>query len=231
MMLQFEGIPADAFENPYVLIDFETVTPAGRTPLPIELAAVWITMDSMTEPSILVNELIALPDPSLLTPADTRQTGITREMLANARSSIQVVEDLMSKIPPRAYWVAHNAGFDRAVLRGIDGIGLDVASARFLDTLRLARAVLPHQSSYSLDELAGVLGFRIPVDRHRALVDVLLTVQVFHALVQIGLDHHTLRGALGLHELMALPTTRRPAIGTTQLGLFAQELEDSTVVR
>jgi DNA polymerase-3 subunit epsilon len=231
MMLQFEGIPADELESPYVLIDFEAVTPTGRTPLPIELAAVWITVDSSTKPSILVNELIALPDPSLLTPADTRQTGITREMLADARSSIQVVEDLMSKIPPRAYWVAHNAGFDRAVLCGIDGIGPEVASARFLDTLRLARAVLPHQSSYSLDELARVLGLRIPVDRHRALADVLLTVQVFHALFQIGLDRHTPKGALGLRELMAVPTVRRPAIGTTQLGLFSQEIEGSTVVR
>jgi len=128
----------------FVVIDFEAVTPKGSPALPIELAAVAVTGDPTVEPVVLLDTFIGLEDPSLLTPFDTTQTGISAAMIEGAPRPSQVLQDLSDALSPTAALVAHNAGFERNVIANTADLPDPLANTRFLDTLRLARALLPY---------------------------------------------------------------------------------------
>jgi DNA polymerase-3 subunit epsilon len=68
--------------------------------------------------------------------------------------------------------IAHNAPFDRAFLRmEFKQLGRTFPRLPFIDTLRLAKLLLPRRSSYSLQALAHDL--HLPPPGHRAMQDVL----------------------------------------------------------
>jgi Rad3-related DNA helicase/DNA polymerase III epsilon subunit-like protein len=76
--------------------------------------------------------------------------------------------------------VGHSIPFDVAFLRQR---GL-ARTNPLIDTFELATVLLPSLSSYNLGQVAESLGVRVPVDRHRAMVDTVLAMEVFQALHQ-----------------------------------------------
>jgi hypothetical protein len=61
-----------------------------------------------------------------------------------------------------------------------------LAATPLLDTLRLAKAVVPGLGSYGLDGLLGYYGIPKPAGRHRAMPDVEVTAQVLARLLDDG---------------------------------------------
>ncbi len=133
-----------------------------------------------------------------------RFTGISQAMVDGAPALEEVLPDLELRLRGRVL-VAHNAPFDRRVLRQAFGrAGLDWPNPPVLCTAALARALLPLQRERSLGRLAGALGIE-PAGAHRALVDAETCAQVLCALFP-----RLCANATTVAEAVALLRPRRP---------------------
>ena len=99
-----------------------------------------------------------------------RFTGITQAEIDQAPDPERVLPALAELLHGRVM-VAHNAAFDRRVLRqAFDRVGLDWPNPPVLCTAALARELLPLQRERKLSRLADALGIEVEV-AHRALAD------------------------------------------------------------
>jgi len=130
-------------------------------------------------------------------------TGITQQMVDGAPSLEEVLPVLEPKLAGRPM-VAHNAPFDRRVLRqAFERIGLDWPGVPVLCTAALARALLPLQRERRLGALADALGIEVAV-AHRALADAETCARVLCALYPRLCAH-----ASTIAEALALIAPRR----------------------
>jgi DNA polymerase-3 subunit epsilon len=110
-----------------------------------------------------------------------RLTGITQAMVDGAPS----LEDVLPTLSPLMHgrvMVAHNAPFDRRVLRQAFGrIGLPWPDPPVLCTAAMARSMLPLQRRRGLSVLADALGIEVHAV-HRALADAETCARVLCAL-------------------------------------------------
>lgn len=115
---------------------------------------------------------------------------ITEEMIADAPTRDKVLPAFMQFIG-NGCLVAHNASFDLKFLcYELSLIGRKLnQSTPAMDTLKMARALLPHLSTYRLSAIAQALGIRFD-ETHRALADVAITVSVFHHLINMAHDQN-----------------------------------------
>jgi DNA polymerase-3 subunit epsilon len=110
-----------------------------------------------------------------------RFTGITQEMLADAPGLEAVLPPFEELLRGRVL-VAHNAPFDRRVLRqAFDLIGLDWPNPPVLCTAAMARKLLPLQNKRGLGVLADALGVEVET-AHRALADAETCARVLCAM-------------------------------------------------
>jgi DNA polymerase-3 subunit epsilon len=110
-----------------------------------------------------------------------RFTGITQSMVDGA-PSLEAVLPTLGELLRGRVMVAHNAPFDRRVLRqAFARIGLQWAEPPVICTAALARAVLPLQRQRGLGVLADALGLEVR-QAHRALADAETCAQVLCAL-------------------------------------------------
>lgn len=167
----------------FLVIDFETTTPKGYPPEPIELGLVRVDgtqIDSSAQKSWFIKPPVHAP----LTSFDTSQTGITSKDLINAKSSGEIF-DILEKICGKQdyVFVAQNAKYERSVCERFYERRPSLAGRRFIDTILLAKHILPNLPNFKLDTLAKTLGIQIPPDRHRALADCIITAQVLSRLL------------------------------------------------
>jgi DNA polymerase-3 subunit epsilon len=110
-----------------------------------------------------------------------RLTGITQAMVDGAPSLEDVLPPLGELLQGRVM-VAHNAPFDRRVLRqAFDRIGLPWPDPPVLCTAAMARSMLPLQRRRGLTVLADALGIEVET-AHRALADAETCARVLCAL-------------------------------------------------
>ncbi|NMP21827.1 PolC-type DNA polymerase III [Sulfobacillus sp. DSM 109850] len=159
-------MPEDWRHRPLVVVDVETT---GLTPWVhevIELGAVKVVDGA------IVDVFHRLVKPSrAISAATTRITGIREEELAEGVSADALWRDFFA-FSEGALLAAHNARFDMGFLS--QGHRLLFPEKPFqpavLDTLALARAVLPGLKSYGLGPLSDY--YKIPLSQHhRALAD------------------------------------------------------------
>ena len=132
-----------------------------------------------------------------------RFTGITQEMLAQAPGLEEVLPGIAERLEGRVL-VAHNAPFDRRVLRrGFELIGLEWPNPPVLCTAALARKLLPLQNKRGLSVLADALGIEVEV-AHRALADAETCARVLCALFP-----RLCANALTIADAVALTRSRR----------------------
>jgi ATP-dependent DNA helicase DinG len=108
-----------------------------------------------------------------------RLTGITPDLLVGAPSFDAVARKLQTFLGDLPI-VGHSIPFDASFLRRC---GL-ARTNPLVDTFELATVMLPSLSSYNLGQVAEALGLAVPHDRHRAMVDTVLAMEVFLALHQ-----------------------------------------------
>jgi len=127
-------------------------------------------------------ELDSLVDPQR--PLNAHAFGVNRidpEQLASAPRFGDLADALVGAFAGAAV-VAHNAPFDVGFLQSeLERVGRAPLASPVLDTLALARRLLPRRRSYSLAALAVDLG--APPPTHRAMADVLALRVVFDHLV------------------------------------------------
>jgi DNA polymerase-3 subunit epsilon len=133
-----------------------------------------------------------------------RLTGITQAMVDGAPLPEEVLPALEHALRGRLL-VAHNAAFDRRVLRqAFARVGLDWPQQPVLCTAALARRLLPLQHERRLGALAEALGIEVEVV-HRALPDAETCARVLCALYPRLCAH-----AVTVAEALALLAPRRP---------------------
>ncbi|GAA4198153.1 hypothetical protein GCM10022252_48110 [Streptosporangium oxazolinicum] len=170
----------------FIVIDFETVTPSGRRPEPTEIAAVAVRpRDGAFVETGRFTSLIRPPGDVAITRFDTAQTGITAEMVAQAPDAATVMSTLERRLTQPPYLlVAHNAPYEAGLIFDRRDSCPALARTPLLDTVRLARAAYPDMRRHRLDDLVRHLKITPPVDRHRALPDVLVTLAVFTQMLE-----------------------------------------------
>jgi DNA polymerase III subunit epsilon len=133
-----------------------------------------------------------------------RLTGIRQEMLDGAPELGEVVGTLATQLPGRVL-VAHNAPFDRRVLRqAFTRAGLDWPPQPVLCTAALARVLLPLQRERRLGALAESLGIDVEL-AHRALPDAETCARILCALFP-----RLCANAATVSDAVALLRPRRP---------------------
>src|SRR5579864_7441896 len=132
-----------------------------------------------------------------------RFTGITQAMVDGAPAPEDVLPELERQLRGRVM-VAHNAPFDRRVLRqAFDRIGLQWPDPPVLCTAQLARVLLPLQRERRLAVLADALGIEVE-SVHRALADARTCARVLCALFPRLCAH-----AVTVADALALQRPRR----------------------
>ncbi len=142
-----------------------------------------------------------------------RFTGITQAQIDRAPEPEAVLPSL-ALLLERRVMVAHNAAFDRRVLRqAFARVGLTWPDPPLLCTAALARAVLPLQRERKLTALADALGIEVEI-AHRALADAETCGRILCALFPRLCAHAgTIADAVALIGPGARARARAPARG------------------
>jgi DNA polymerase-3 subunit epsilon len=173
----------------YVVIDFESLTPAGRPPVPIEVAAIAgrFSLDGDWEETGRFQSLIRPPDDVPVTSFDQAQTGLTARELERQPPAAQVMAALDTRLARPPYrLVAHSAQTEATLIAGQRQHCPILAATSLLCTVRLSRAAFPELGSHRLDSVLRFLSIPIPAGRHRAMPDAELTVQVLQRALAAG---------------------------------------------
>lgn len=142
-----------------------------------------------------------------------RLTGIKPDQLVGAPHFDSIAKRLQAFLGDLPI-VGHSIPFDVGFLRRR---GL-ARTNPLIDTFELATVLLPSLVSYNLGQVALALGVTVPLDRHRAMVDTILAMEVFLALHKRlqTVDITLLRDLANLDAPRSWPL----------LGFFRQELRE-----
>ncbi|SHN19253.1 ATP-dependent DNA helicase DinG [Gracilibacillus kekensis] len=179
----------------FVVIDVETTgQSATKGDRIIELALVVIENKEITKQ---YNQLI---NPGKSIPTFISQlTSITDEDVL-AKPMFEEVVDDFSELLDEAILVAHNVPFDLTFLNEeLERVGKDKINPYVVDTVELARILLPQAPSYKLNELAEFL-LITHNNPHRAISDALVTADLLILLVNKleALPHNVIEQLLDL---------------------------------
>ncbi len=167
-----------SIESTYVVFDLETTGFLSEKNKIIEIGAVKVENGQITDTfSSYVN-------PNEPIPFRIEQlTGINDNMVANAPQ----IEEALPKFLEfcgDAVLVAHNADFDIGfVSANAERLGL-AFEPTYLDTVALARVLLPHLAKYKLDNVAKALGV-VLLNHHRAVDDAGATADIFVKFIEM----------------------------------------------
>jgi DNA polymerase-3 subunit epsilon len=169
-----------AVDAPIVFVDLETTGGSVGEHRITEIGVVEIAQGRVSRWSTLVDPQQAIP------PFIQQLTGITDDMVRGQPTFGQLAPALFERLGGKLF-IAHNASFDRGFLCAeFERAGLTFRPD-VLCTVRLSRALFPHEKRHGLDALVERHAL-VPQDRHRALADADLLWQFWqtlHALVPL----------------------------------------------
>ncbi|HCC08069.1 MAG TPA: hypothetical protein DEP72_07950 [Clostridiales bacterium] len=173
-------------DTSFLVIDFETVTPKGIPPEPIELGILRINNGYEIDYQSGKSTFIKPPVGIHLTSFDTVQTGITEKDLVDSPNSVEIMKRLDRVCGQKEYiFIAQNAKYEANIISRYVEENPNLAKTKFIDTILLAKNVVPGLANYKLDTIVGFLSIEPSKDRHRALPDCILTAQVFVKLLEL----------------------------------------------
>ncbi len=166
-----------SLDGEFVVFDIETTGLSAVNDEIIEIGACKVKdgeivdrFSSFVNPGVLISEEI------------TNLTGITNEMVKDASPISAVLKDFIDFCQD-APLVAHNASFDVSFIKQAAG-RLNISYRPVsIDTLGLARALLPELSKHKLNLVCDYLGVELN-GHHRAVNDAEATAQVFIKFIQ-----------------------------------------------
>jgi DNA polymerase III subunit epsilon len=167
------SLPLD--NAPYAVFDVETTGSSPREGGITEIGALKVVRGQV------VDEFATLVNPGLpIQPFVVRLTGITDRMVAGAPSPAEVMP-LFEEFVEGCVLVGHNVHFDCSFVTAARGTPLPNP---VIDTLKLARALVPGLKRYRLSSLVSHFGGRV-APNHRAPADAAATVEVFLKLLKL----------------------------------------------
>ncbi|MBF8187809.1 3'-5' exonuclease [Nonomuraea sp. K274] len=171
----------------FVVIDFEATTPKGYPAQPIEVAALALRYEhgAWTAAGRPFASLIRPPAFAPVTPAVTAQTGLTPEQVRQAPTPAEALSALDRRFAAGKQYllVAQHAATEANLIYNQREHCPVLARIDFLDTIPLAKYLVPGLPNHKLDTLLAHFAIKQPADRHRAYADVGVTAQVFLQLI------------------------------------------------
>lgn len=160
----------------YSIIDIESNGAAYRKESIIEIALFLYDGHEITD------QFITLVNPeSEISPYVQKLTGITRKMVKTAPKFHEVAKRII-EITQETTLVGHNVDFDYRMLRqSFKRLGYDF-KMNTIDTIPMAKQLIPDVESYSLGKLCKSIGIPL-VDAHRASGDARATLELFKLLI------------------------------------------------
>jgi DNA polymerase-3 subunit epsilon len=202
----------------FVVLDFEGTTPRGYSPEPIEVAAVAVRREGDGwRRGWSFEALMKPPEHAPVTGFEVAQTGITAAMLADRPGAGVVLAQFDALLTDGPYLlVAHNAATEGGMIYRYREHCPVLAATHLLDTVKLARALVPEAPGYGLDALIDHLRLPRPAKRHRATPDVEVTV----ALLERLLDLAAARGMRDLADVVRVCGSTAKATLPVQDSIF-----------
>ena len=159
-------------EDTFVVFDIETT---GFSPVNnkiIEIGAVKVEKGKITD------RFSAFVNPDVPIPFEIEKlTGIHDDMVMN-EPQIDVILPQFLEFCKGSVLAAHNAGFDMSfIMENCDRLGI-IHDFTYVDTVGIARVLLPEQSKHTLDAVAKTLGVSLE-NHHRAVDDAEATAHIF----------------------------------------------------
>jgi len=130
----------------------------------------------------IVDQFISLVNPEdVISPYVQKLTGITAKMVKTAPKFHEIAKRIV-EITEGTVIVGHNVEFDyRMIRQSFHRLGYNY-ERETIDTIPLAKKLIPNEESYSLGKLSKSLGIPL-TDRHRASGDARATVELFKILL------------------------------------------------
>ena len=188
-------------DDTYVVFDIETTGFSSMADRIIEIGAVKVCNGEIVDSySTFVNPGVPIPFEI------TNLTSITDEMVMEAPKIDVVLPEFLS-FCEGAVLVAHNAGFDIGFIeQNCKRLGIE-GKFTYLDTVALARVLLPTLAKYKLNIVAKALGISLE-NHHRAVDDAGATAEIFVKFVQMLKE----KGITTLKDVNAFGETNPDAI-------------------
>ncbi len=200
MKLLVENAAGQSFDDPFVVFDIETT---GFSPINdriIEIGAVKVENGKITDKfSTFVNPDVPIPF------RIEQLTGISDAMVLPAPKIDKVLPEFLEFCRGAAL-VAHNASFDVSFIsRNAKLLGLEFEPT-VLDTVSLARMLLPQLNRFKLDTVAKALNISLE-NHHRAVDDAGCTAEIFVTFLSM-LRNKGIDNVDRLNEMNALDADR-----------------------
>ncbi len=205
-------------EDTYVVFDLETT---GFSPINhkiIEIGAVKVKKGTITERfSSFVNPEVPIPFKI------EELTGIRDDMVLDAPKIEEILPEFL-RFCEGAIMVAHNAGFDMSFIsRNSERQGLDCMFT-IVDTVALARVLLPQLNRFKLDTVAKALKISLE-NHHRAVDDAACTAEIFVKFIGMlqergieTLDQVNQLGNTSVDNIKKLPSHHAIILATNDTG-------------
>ncbi|MCD2491620.1 PolC-type DNA polymerase III [Lacrimispora sp. NSJ-141] len=190
----------------YVVFDIETTGLSATKNRIIEIGAVKVVNGEIND------RFSAFVNPELPIPFEIEKlTGINDSMVIG-KPTIETVLPQFLEFCGNSVMVAHNASFDMSFIEHNSGLlGMNYKPT-VVDTVTLARILLPELKRYKLDTVAKALGVSLE-NHHRAVDDAEATAHIFVAFVEKlrkknveTLDGVNELGSMSVDNIRKMPT-------------------------
>lgn len=185
----------------FVVFDIETTGFSCEKNHIIEIGAVKVSQGAIVDRfSTYVNPHEPIPTRIV------KLTTITDEMVMNAPSIEEVLPEFL-QFCEGCMLVAHNAQFDISFIKENakrQNIPFDYT---YVDTVAMARVLLPHSAKFTLDAVAKHMGVSLE-NHHRAVDDAGATAEIFEKFIPMLIE----RGMKTVDDLNALEKSSEEAI-------------------
>ena len=205
-------------DDVYVVFDLETTGFSPDKNKIIEIGAVKVERGSITERfSTFVNPEVPIPFHI------EELTSIRDDMVMDAPKIEEILPQFL-EFCEGAIMVAHNAEFDMSFIRKNCERQQLAAEFTVIDTVALARMLLPHLNRFKLDTVAKALGISLD-HHHRAVDDAACTAEIFVKFIQMlkdrgmqTLDEVNRMGQASAETIKKLPTYHAIMLAANDVG-------------
>ncbi|MFR8001581.1 MAG: PolC-type DNA polymerase III [Hydrogeniiclostridium sp.] len=178
MVPALKGETKKKLDDEFIAFDIETTGLSHETDRITEIGAVRLRGGEVVESfDTFVNPQRPIP------PKITQLTGITDEMVKDAPSEEEALEEFFRFCGEDAVLIAHNADFDTSFIRTACGRCGREFRMPYIDSIPMCRSLLKDIKNFKLDTVAKYLKLD-PFNHHRACDDAAVLGKIFLALVQ-----------------------------------------------
>ena len=202
----------------YVVLDLETTGFSPETNRIIEIGAVKVQNGK------IVDKFSTFVNPQVPIPFRIEQlTSINDSMVIDAPVIADILPEFM-KFCEGCVMVAHNADFDMSFIKK-NCQRLDIpCKPTIVDTVALARVLLPNLNRFKLDTVAKALGVSLE-NHHRAVDDAGCTAEIFVKFIEMlrergmsTLDEVNAMGTSSVQNVQKMPTYHAIILATCDQG-------------